>query len=91
MKYICIFRLVLRCFLVARKENLTGVSTGLIGWSKNLDLPGRSTQPVSISASIQKNCFSVIQDTLIRYSEVVVFKKCAIFYVIGGLQFSLKT
>ena len=49
-----IIRLVLRCLLVARKENLTNVSTGLTGWSKNLDLTGnptgRSTRPVSISA-----------------------------------------
>ena len=52
MKYICIFRLVLKYFLVARKENLTGVSTGLTGRSKNLDPTvnptGRSTRPVSI-------------------------------------------
>ena len=44
-----IFRLVLRCLLVARKENLTGVSTGLTGRSKNLDPTGRSTRLVSIS------------------------------------------
>ena len=53
IKYICIFRLVLRCLLVARKENLTGISTGLTGRSKNLDPTGnptsRSTRPVSIS------------------------------------------
>ena len=45
---------MLRCLLVARKENLTGVSTGLTGQSKNLDPTGnptgRSTQPVSSSA-----------------------------------------
>ena len=35
IKYISIFRLVLRCLLVARKENLTGFSTGLTGRSKN--------------------------------------------------------
>ena len=40
IKYISIFRLVLRYFLVARKENLTGVSTGLTGRSKNLDPTG---------------------------------------------------
>ena len=43
------------CLLDARKENLTGVSTGLTGRSKNLDPTGnpigRSTRPVSISAS----------------------------------------
>ena len=39
----CIFRLVLRCLLVARKENLTGVSTGLTGRSKNLDPNGNPT------------------------------------------------
>ena len=52
IKYISIFRLVLRCLLVARKENLTGVSTGLTGRSKNLDptgnLTGRSTRPVPV-------------------------------------------
>ena len=54
MKYLRIFWLVLRCLLVAKKENLTGVSTGLTGRSKNLDPTGnptgRSTRPVSISA-----------------------------------------
>ena len=49
IKYISIFRLVLRCILVARKENSTGFSTGLTGRSKNLDPTGRSTRPVSIS------------------------------------------
>ena len=52
MKYISIFRLVLRCLLVARKENLTGFSTGLTGRSKNLDPTGNptgwSTGPVPI-------------------------------------------
>ena len=37
IKYISIFRLVLRFLLVARKENSTGFSTGLTGRSKNLD------------------------------------------------------
>ena len=56
IKYISIFRLVLRCLLVARKENSTGFSTGLTGRSKNLDPTGnptgrcRLTRPVSISA-----------------------------------------
>ena len=53
IKYISIFRLVLRCLLVARKESLTGFSNGLTGRSKNLDPTGnptgRSTRPVSIS------------------------------------------
>ena len=65
IKYISTFRLVLRCLLVARKENSTGFSTGLTGRSKNLDPTGyptdrstrptgrpdrcRSTRPVSIS------------------------------------------
>ena len=40
IKYISIFRLVLRCLLVARKENLTGFSTGLTGRSKILDPTG---------------------------------------------------
>ena len=40
IKYICIFQLVLRCFLVAKKENLTGVSIGLTGRSKNLNPTG---------------------------------------------------
>ena len=38
--YISIFRLTLRCLLVARKENLTDVSTSLTGRSKNLDPTG---------------------------------------------------
>ena len=54
IKYIGMFRLVLRCLLVARKKNSTGFSTGLTSWLKNLDPTGnptgRSTRPVSISA-----------------------------------------
>ena len=42
-KYISIFRLVLRCLLVARKENLTGFSTGLTGRSRKLDPIGNPT------------------------------------------------
>ena len=34
---------MLRCVLVARKENLTDVPTGLTGWSKNLDPTGNPT------------------------------------------------
>ena len=52
IKYISIFWLVLRCLLVARKENSTGFSTGLTGRSKNLDPTGnptgRSTRPVPV-------------------------------------------
>ena len=44
IKCISIFRFVLRCLLVARKENSTGFSTGLTG---------RSTWPVSISGRDQ--------------------------------------
>ena len=36
IKYISIFWMVLRCLLVARKENSTGFSTGLTGRLKNL-------------------------------------------------------
>ena len=43
IKYINIFRLVLRCLLVARKENLTGVSTGFTGRSKNFNPTGNPT------------------------------------------------
>ena len=43
---------MLRWLLVARKENLTGVSTGFTGRSKNLDPTGRSTRSVSISAAL---------------------------------------
>ena len=32
---VCIFRLVFRCILVAKKGNFTGVLTGLTGRSKN--------------------------------------------------------
>ena len=53
IKYISVFRLVLRFLLVVRKDNLTGISTALTGRSKNLDATGnptgRSTRPVSIS------------------------------------------
>ena len=40
IKYVSIFWLVLGCLLVARKDNLTGFSTGLTGRSKNLDPTG---------------------------------------------------
>ena len=43
IKYISIFRLVFRCLLVARKANLTGISTGLTGRLKNLDPTGNPT------------------------------------------------
>ena len=43
IKNIGIFRLVLRCLLVARKDNWTGFSTGLTGRSKNLDPTGNPT------------------------------------------------
>ena len=42
-KYTSIFRLVVRYFLVSRKDNLTGVSTGLTGRLKNLDPTGNPT------------------------------------------------
>ena len=46
---------MLRCLLVARKENLTNVSTGLTGRSKNLDPTsnptGRSTRPVPVNST----------------------------------------
>ena len=58
IKYISIFRLVLRCLLVARKENSTGFSTCLTAWSKNLDPTGRSTRPVSISGIQCLNMYS---------------------------------
>ena len=52
IKYVSTFRLVLRCLLVARKENSTGFSTGLTGRSKNLDPTGnptdRSARPVPV-------------------------------------------
>ena len=43
IKYISVFRLVRRFLLVAREDNLTGISTGLTGRSKNLDLTGNPT------------------------------------------------
>ena len=65
IKYISIFRLVLKCLLVARKDNLTGFSTGLTGRSKNLDPTGkptgRSTQPVPIDPTcFHLWCVSVV-------------------------------
>ena len=48
IKYISVFRLVRRFLLVARKDNLTGISTGLTGRSKNLDPTGRSTRLVPV-------------------------------------------
>ena len=69
-KCIGIFRLVLICLLVARKENSTGFSTGLTGRSKNLDPTGRSTRPVpvdptsSISALILEKWTNVLENCL---------------------------
>ena len=77
IKYRSIFRLVIKCLLVARKENLTGFSTGLTGRSKNLDptgnLTGRSTRPVSISAAVNLftwgflMVFTKVINTISRY------------------------
>ena len=78
IKYISIFRLVLRCLLVARKENSTDFSTGLTGRSKNLDPTGnptcRSTRPVSISAT---NCWgtSYFECFLSNVTTVCVFNE----------------
>ena len=40
IKYLSTFWFVLKCLLVARKDNLTGFSTGSTGRSKNLDPTG---------------------------------------------------
>ena len=81
IRYIGIFRLVLRCILVARKENLTGFSTGLTGRSKNLDPTGKptgwSTRPVSISDPDQLQIKTKIIPMLTRFSEN---KKCSCEY-----------
>ena len=60
-------QLVLRCLLVAKKEILTGILTDLTGWSKSLDQTGRSTRPVSISAS--KTHFEVLSLGLEAYKS----------------------
>ena len=49
---------MIRCLLVARKEDLTGVSTGLTGRSKNLDPTGLSTQWVTGLAGRRDRCRS---------------------------------
>ena len=68
IKYVSIFRLVLKCLLVARKENLTGASTGLIGRSKNLKkfdwCFNRPDRPVDLTGAGRPNWFrSLLQIT----------------------------
>ena len=65
MKYICIFQLGLRCLLVARKENLTGVSTGLTGRSKNVDLTG------NLTGASRPHRFPSLQSTIRQSSKLV--------------------
>ena len=60
MKYLCIYRLVLRCLLIGRKKNLTGVSTGLTGRSKNLDQTSRFPPLVRTPNSTFNEFFSVL-------------------------------
>ena len=67
MKYICIFRLVLRCLLAARKENLTGVSTGLTGRSKNLDPTGNPTgRPDRFPSLIQSIGYCITSESILN-------------------------
>ena len=74
----CVFRLVLRYFLASRKENLTGVSTGLTGWSKNLDPTGnptgRSTRlvPVDPTGFISATCIKSLKSLHNRAIRAVV-------------------
>ena len=76
IKYISIFWFVLKCLLVARKDNLTGFSTGSTGRSKNLDPTGNpiglSTRPVPVDptgfhlwCTLRKQCrYCIIVSTL---------------------------
>ena len=57
IKYISILRSVHRCLLVARKENLTGFSTGLTGRSKNLDPTGNPNRPVDPTGASRPDRF----------------------------------
>ena len=77
IKYICMFRLVLRCLLDARKENLTGVSTGLTGWSKNLDPTGNST-------CLRPDRFPSLSDTAFKIGLANFIR---IEFILAGTQF----
>ena len=68
-----IFQFVLRCLLVARKKNLTGVSTGLTGGWKNLHPTGRSTRLVSIPASLD-----LLKSMLKHLSYLIHVKKIVV-------------
>ena len=71
IKYISIFRLVLRCLLVARKENSTGFSTGLTGRSKNLDPIGNPTGNPTGAGRPER--FPPLVQTLKRAKKVLGF------------------
>ena len=73
IKYVNIFRLVLRCLLVAKKENLTGFLTGLIGPSKNLD-PAGAGRPVrfqSLRVSFLASLNTVVHCQCFKLCEMI--------------------
>ena len=87
IKYISIFWLVLRGLLVARKENLTGFSTGLTGRSKNLDPTGNPTgNPIgrsNPSVPVDPTGFNLCSETLncsVKYLQVQVFTVFGLSY-----------
>ena len=76
---------MLRCLLVARKKNLTGVSTDLTGRSKNIDHTGnpsgQSTRPVLISDLVnqKKRPMNIITLTFLDNSDINPSKKMPSF------------
>ena len=89
MKYISIFRLVFRCLLVARKDNLTGISTGLTGRSKNLDPTGRSNRPVPVDPAGFHLCFGLQNYNSQNHTQILVMKKDNLLFLAGYFTFIL--
>ena len=81
IKYI-IFRLVLRCLLFAKKDSLTGFSTGLTGYLEPDRQPDRcrSTRPASISDK-DHNKLSIYNFLLLTFG--VQQLRCLIFAARG--------
>ena len=58
-KSVCIFWLVFRCILVAKKENLTGFLTGLTGLTGRLDRPVKESRPDRFPSLISAFCMFI--------------------------------
>ena len=66
---------MLKCILVARKENLTGFSTDLTSRSKNLDPTGNPDQPVDPTGAGRPDRFPSLPHLTFLYTWAKSFTK----------------